>query len=159
MDETLEIQASGAIDVHGRFVLHFPASFHVTTALEMKTNMEVRMASIACSIGLALLGAFGVSTLFQPRVVMNGIGIHVEGGAGMAEIQALLGAVPLALAGWAAYAWSPDAIIAAALLPLFAGLTKAATGIIDRESRRANLISAAADVTLASLILAGAFAA
>ena len=116
------------------------------------------MASIACSIGLVLLGAFGVFTLFRPRVVMNGIGIHVDGGAGMAEIRALLGSTPLALAGWAAYAWSPEAIIAAALLPLFAGLTKAATGILDRESRRANFISAVADETLASLILVGAFA-
>ncbi len=76
----------------------------------------------------------------------------------MAEIRALLGSTPLALAGWAAYAWSPEAIIAAALLPLFAGLTKAATGILDRESRRANFISAVADETLASLILVGAFA-
>jgi hypothetical protein len=117
------------------------------------------MASIACSIGLVLLGGFGVLTLFKPRLVMKGMGIHVDGGAGMAEIRALLGSTPIALAGWAAYAWSPHAITAAALMPLFAGLTKAATGVIDRESRRANFISAVADETIACLILFGAFAA
>lgn len=122
------------------------------------SGVEKIMSSIACSVGLALLAAFGLFTLVRPRVVMSGVGLRVDGGTGMAEVRALLGTTPLALAAWAAYTWSAEAMVAAALLPLGAGWTKCATALVDRDSRRANLVSAAADWTLGGLVLAGAYA-
>jgi hypothetical protein len=91
--------------------------------------------------------------LVKPRSVYAFTGLRAEGGRGITEIRAVLGAFFIALGGMALYYRLPETYIMLGVTYLLVGLVRGISMFVDKSVVQSNLISLAVEIALGVILV------
>jgi hypothetical protein len=95
----------------------------------------------------------GLISLVKPRSVFSFTGLVAEGGRGITEIRAVLGAFFIALGAMVIYYRLPQTYTMLGVTYLAVGLVRAVSMFVDKSVVRSNLVSLAVELILGGILV------
>lgn len=97
--------------------------------------------------------ATGLISLIKPRSVYGFTGLKAEGGRGITEIRAVLGAFFIALGVMVIYYRLPETYVMLGVTYLVVGLVRGVSMFIDKSVVQSNIISLVVEIVLGIILI------
>ncbi len=112
--------------------------------------MLIKILQIIAAVGTI---ATGVVSLFFPRSIRGFTGLTAEGGRGITEIRAVLGAFFIGLGGAALLLNDPAAYQMLGITYLVVGAVRLVSMFVDHSVERSNVISVVVEVVFGVILV------
>jgi hypothetical protein len=114
--------------------------------------MDVLLAVLKILAAIATI-ATGLVSLIKPKSVYSFTGLRAEGGRGITEIRAILGAFFIALGAVALFYRMPETNMMLGVTYLFVGLVRFVSMFLDDSVMRSNVISVIVELVLGIILV------
>jgi hypothetical protein len=112
--------------------------------------MFIRILQIIAGVATV---ATGVVSMFWPRSVRGFTGLAPDGGRGITEIRAILGAFFVGLGGAVLILNDPEAYLMLGITYLVVAVVRTISMFVDKSVMRSNIISIIAEVVLGVILV------
>ncbi len=95
----------------------------------------------------------GLLSLLKPKAVYGFTGLRAEGGRGITEIRAILGALFIALGGAVLYFQMQETYAMLGIMYLFIALVRLISMFVDKSVEQSNIISLITEIVLGVILV------